>query len=252
MEQNSPLTSNSTSHIMPDSNMIELFQQNDFPQFFSKLKKKINEYFDGNKENLNLNRSKIDFKDPESVARNLFYFKHIAIELSNYIRTFEDFENLQYLMMKHNKIDSTKPVNFEKFMLSEKEEFNRDVKPYLNEIFGSSSDLIFVNNDLLELGKAIQKHFMDNMKDVGFTNKTAGIQKYFEENPKIFSFFLSLGIPDKEKIEIQQQFLSTYNNPFIALNLVEDELFRYLAVIYSLNEIIKMMSYIAPKLMMKE
>lgn len=250
MEQNSPLTSKSTSHIVPDLNMIDLFQQNDFPQFFIKIKKKIGEYFNENKENLNKN--KINFKDPESVARNLFYFKHIAIELSNYIRTFEDFENLQYLMMKHNKIDATKPVNFEKFMLSEKEEFNRDIKPYLNEIFGSSNDLILVNNDLLELGKAIQEHFIKNLKEIGFTDKTAGIQKYFEENPKIFSFFLSLGIPDKEKIEIQQQFLSIYNNPFIALSIVEDELFRYLAIIYSLNEIIKMMSYIAPKLMMKE
>lgn len=204
----------------------------------------------------NINDSKLEFTNPQKVAYDLIRFRSITYRFNVYIKEFEDFDNFAYFLDELKTENLNYEINYFKNFLNNhnklKEEFDKIFKEKLKELFGTSNELIEFNNALLNLGIKIQQHFIDNLDNLGFTDQTKSIQPYFEKHPEILSFFLSLGLPDKEKQEIYSNFLSLYNTNFISINIIEDELFNYLAYVYAINEIIKMVSYITPKMLLKE
>lgn len=232
------------------NNILSPFQEllnKDFKNFIKRSQQQIEEI--NKKEILSLN-------NPQEVGSHLFLYKSIASYLSLYIRDFEDYDHLSYFFDNVNFAEKHyQRSTFENILKGNdviKKEFDEIFDKNIKMVFGNSEDLIKFNNALLNLAQKYQDQFKNNLDNIGYTDKTVQIQPYFEEHPEIFSFFLSLGLPDKEKQEVFQVFKDLYFTNFIALNIVEDELFNYLASVYAINEIIKMVSYIAPKLMMKE
>ena len=68
------------------------------------------------------------------------------------------------------------------------------------------------------------------------------------------SFFLSLGLgfPSEEASEIFSIFKQLYQSEYLSKNIQDDELFAYMALTYSVNEIVKAISFILHKMLIKK
>ena len=199
-------------------------------------------------ENLKRELLKEDF--PKSVEEiNTFFLSFKNEEILQKILNKENFaDNVFTTICFYNKI-SYISRNFELFNRLAND--NTTIDDF-QSIFGKSSQYMELNNNLLAAGKAIQDHFIKNLEEIGFSEKTKDIQLYFEKKPNILSFCFSLAMPDQETSEVFSTFKQLYQSEFLHKNIEEDELFSYLAFVYSINEIIKATTFVLQKMLIKK
>lgn len=202
-------------------------------------------------ENLKRELLKEDF--PKSVEEiNTFFLNFKNDEFFQNIIKPENFvDNIFTTICFYNKI-SYLSRNFELFNRLVDNNITEEETEDFRLIFGKSSQFIELNNNLLAAGKAIQDHFIKNIEEISFSEKTKDIQPYFEKKPNILSFCFSLAMPDQETSEVFSTFKQLYQSEFLRKNIKEDELFSYLAFVYSINEIIKATTFVLQKMLIKK
>lgn len=188
----------------------------------------------------------------QSILEITEYFTDLKNEdkFKDFIKTDNFINNIFTCMFYYNKIS---------YIIRNYELFNRldndtiSVEDY-QSIFGKSETLIKLNDGAVTLGQRIQQHFIDNLDNISFSEKTKQIQPYLEKEPKIYSFFLSLGLgfPSEEASEIFSIFKQLYQSEYLSKNIQDDELFAYMALTYSVNEIVKAISFILHKMLIKK
>lgn len=188
----------------------------------------------------------------QSVLEITEYFTDLKNEdkFKDFIKTDNFINNIFTCMFYYNKIS---------YIIRNYELFNRldnntiSVEDY-QSIFGKSETLIKLNDGAATLGQRIQQHFIDNLDNISFSEKTKQIQPYLEKEPKIYSFFLSLGLgfPSEEASEVFSIFKQLYQSEYLSKNIQDDELFAYMALTYSVNEIVKAISFILHKMLIKK
>ena len=188
----------------------------------------------------------------QSILEITEYFTDLKNEdkFKDFIKTDNFINNIFTCMFYYNKIS---------YIIRNYELFNRldndtiSVEDY-QSIFGKSETLIKLNDGAVTLGQRIQQHFIDNLDNISFSEKTKQIQPYLEKEPKIYSFFLSLGLgfPSEEASEIFSIFKQLYQSEYLSKNRQDDELFAYMALTYSVNEIVKAISFILHKMLIKK
>lgn len=214
-----------------------------------------------------------NFLDFSHVANYIFYLRSLVINFSLYSRYYEEFNRFSVLslnkdfsssdeLLKVFEENTTLLDKIENDITSQENKNNLNVglnsssnillSTLLKSYFNSSQELICLNNNLLSLAKYYEEHFIKNLENISFTDKTKAIQPYLEKHPNILSLFLNIGMPSEEQFKVLQEFKNLHFNHFIAHTIYEDELFNYLAVVYNLNEIIKIISYFLPKMILKE
>lgn len=188
----------------------------------------------------------------QSILEITEYFTDLKNEdkFKDFIKSDNFTNNIFACMFYYNKIS---------YIIRNYELFNRldnntiSIEDY-QSIFGKSETLIKLNDGAVTLGQRIQQHFIDNLDNISFSEKTKQIQPYLEKEPKIYSFFLSLGLgfPSEEASEVFSIFKQLYQSEYLSKNIQDDELFAYMALTYSVNEIVKAISFILHKMLIKK